>query len=393
MAVNTLTEALESAVREVARDPQSAATAASVAWTIEQVDQFLVSPAIMAARREPHRLAHVREQLSAGTATVFKGLRDMLSVAVQTEQLGGHAPWGAALAGAIERVEETFAQLGITSDSSRKTPPPIVRRFDTMGGVVWRIFPDPSAAGRTEAESEGAKEHGNPHALIHFISSLGGSGLSKIRLIKFVYLADVHEFQRTRRKATPYLWRFYHYGPWTLEVQQDIDACVAFELLDTTPYVREQEGDEIVLYRARVASSGLPAPYSASLEAALRHEVARWHREPLNLFLNYVYFDTPPMREAKRGDYLRFDSETFGPLDVTAQTTPPRKLYTTRLARAAFERLRNERPSDSVRIPRDAITDEDYERAVSALDHQDEVGDLRGDVLIEPDKLGPDPSS
>lgn len=129
--MNALAEAIESAEYEVAHDPQSPSTTESITRTIQEIDKFLASPEMVAVDQlDLQKRAAIPGLISGKVQRLFEGLRDMLSVAVQTEQLGGHVPWGAALADAIERLESRFARLGVSVDPSKK-PPPIVLRDPT----------------------------------------------------------------------------------------------------------------------------------------------------------------------------------------------------------------------------------------------------------------------
>jgi hypothetical protein len=227
-----------------------------------------------------------------------------------------------------------------------------------------------------------------PTLLIPFIAAHGsetGRGLSKIRLIKFLYLADVHSFRLRQILATGYRWKFYHYGPWTGEAQRDIDNLVRYHVLDAVPFAREAEGGEITLYAAAQPPPSLPEPFGPTVEVALRDEIRRWRWAPLNLFLNYIYFDTPPMRDARRGDPLRFNAELFEP--PAAELS--RKRYTSRQSREAFSRVLASRtgPAQGAPLPRDAVLDETYLAALDALDAQDTVRGLRGDAEIDPDEV------
>jgi len=129
--MNALVEASESAAYAVARDPQSPRTSDAVTLLVEQVDHYLSTGPLAEIGRLPlERRATVSPAISASVQRLFEGLRDMLSVALQIEELGGHTRWSAQLMGAIERLESTFARLGISVAPSRK-PPPIVLRDRT----------------------------------------------------------------------------------------------------------------------------------------------------------------------------------------------------------------------------------------------------------------------
>lgn len=228
-------------------------------------------------------------------------------------------------------------------------------------------------------------------ALIQFIaehaSRLGGA-VSRIRLIKLLYLADVHWFQQRQQLATSYRWRFYHYGPYTAEAQRDIDECVARGLISAQTVPRPDETGDMTLYRATSSAPDLSSLFSATLEATLSSEIRRWLWAPLPEFLNYVYFDTRPMREARRGEYLRFEPELF----YVAEPSPAKsgRRYTSREARQAFQQFITSREKDRFPVPRDAILDDAYLTALNALDAEDTPAHpLEGTVAVNPDDLSP----
>lgn len=135
--MNALAEAYESAVREVGRDPQSARSAESIALTIREIDRFLTSPEMVAlGQLEPQRRAAIPalRAFPERLREVLKGLLDMLSVGLQTEELGGHALWKDALAASIKRLEETSTGLGFPVDLSQYSPPIVKRLMPSIEG-------------------------------------------------------------------------------------------------------------------------------------------------------------------------------------------------------------------------------------------------------------------
>lgn len=229
------------------------------------------------------------------------------------------------------------------------------------------------------------------YALIRFLAWSAarlGRGVSRIRLIKFLYLADVHLFQQRRQLATGYRWRFYHYGPYTAEAQQDIDESASLGLITCDTFRRIDEVGEVYLYRAHGEEPLIYDRFSVSLEASLKRELERWLPSPLNEFLNYIYFETPPMREARRGDYLCFDESTFGPVEHPAPVRPKR--YASREAQKAFRQFLESRRvrTKKVSVPRDAVVDDAYGAALEALDAQDALaGPIEGSVDVDPDAM------
>jgi hypothetical protein len=217
-----------------------------------------------------------------------------------------------------------------------------------------------------------------------------GRPVSRIRMVKFLYLGDVHFYAQQRQLATGYRWKFHHYGPYAAAAQRDIDECVDLGLIRCEVLPRADDAGDVSLYRADGIDPAIHERFSATFEAVLGSEIERWLGADLNTFLDYVYFETPPMREARRGEYLRFDETTFAVDAVHESRVERPKKYSSREARKAFQRFleswRVQRTK--VPVPRDAIVDEAFGEAVSFLDAEDVLaGALEGSVEVDPDDV------
>jgi Protein of unknown function (DUF4065) len=136
-------------------------------------------------------------------------------------------------------------------------------------------------------------------ALIAYIvarSSGRGITLNRTRLVKLLYLVDIERVRTRRDPLTRLRWRFYHYGPY------------AFELIDT---LRSMEGVELIAspWKDNVLYRGAPgAPdaqdWNAGTKILVDSVADRFAPLDLNELLDYVYFHTGPMIDAKRGDWL-----------------------------------------------------------------------------------------
>ena len=224
----------------------------------------------------------------------------------------------------------------------------------------------------------------DPKTLIKFIvwyaTKVRGQ-VSRLRLIKFLYLADWHAIRLTRNRLTSYPWRFYHYGPYSVETQRDIDLSVQQHLIE--PRVLEgPEDEEVNLYRCYGDEPEIWRDIGVSLDSFLRREIDRWVGRPLPEFLDYVYFETEPMIHARRGDLLNFDNvEPYvKPGEHPIPKTKPSKEMQQKM-RGFLNRTREARP-----IGPPPVYDEPYERALKFLDEQDTLsGDLQGDVTVSED--------
>src|SRR2546422_356340 len=135
--MSTLVSAIEVASQEMARDPRSEIAAESFAAMMQAIDEFLTTPPITTLRQlEPEAKAMILPKIADSVSSIIERLRNMLSVAVQTEPQGGPVSWAPELAKAIRRLEGEFHY--VPDISSRKLPPPIVRR-DEGSPEQWRV--------------------------------------------------------------------------------------------------------------------------------------------------------------------------------------------------------------------------------------------------------------
>ena len=125
--------------------------------------------------------------------------------------------------------------------------------------------------------------------------------LNKTALVNLVYLVDVECCRKLGRPATGLEWRFHHYGPYSAELEQDVNDNAFINLF----------GDRNSGYGFATSSDwrDIHAAFSTSFEPTVRRVadgVARqWGLEPLETLLEYVYFETEPMQDARRGRKLQ----------------------------------------------------------------------------------------
>lgn len=225
----------------------------------------------------------------------------------------------------------------------------------------------------------------DPQRLIEFIvwyATRSRGQLSRLRLMKFLYLSDWLSVRRTGHRLTGYPWCFYHYGPYAAPAQQDIDAAVAARKI-TVEQISDAEDKDVYLYRRYGQDPELWQDISADLEARLRGLIDQWIHRPRNEFLDFVYFATEPMHGARRGELLDFRTVQWEPQPPSPLAHAPQQRSA--VAQAAFERflahVREARPLDPP-----PVYDELYDRALSLLDEQDlPRAPLRGEVELGSD--------
>jgi hypothetical protein len=123
---------------------------------------------------------------------------------------------------------------------------------------------------------------------------------AKTRLVKLLYLIDLLNVRDRNEQATNLEWVFYHYGPYAF----GMDAVIERQVGNTIDVATRESyfGDTMFVYRTR------EHPPATLLPDRLRRycdEVCgRWANEDLNQLLSYIYFETPPMIGAARGEQL-----------------------------------------------------------------------------------------
>jgi hypothetical protein len=141
--------------------------------------------------------------------------------------------------------------------------------------------------------------------ITYIVSELRERGLNvtKTALVKFLYLADVESVRMGMPRITSLSWVLYRYGPY------------AFEIDDAISHIEGQGIDELTgisalgrFYKG-YRPSGTEAPQIPPEDRGILLRVLdRWGGESLDAILDYVYFETEPMREAEWMKLLDFGS-------------------------------------------------------------------------------------
>jgi hypothetical protein len=198
-----------------------------------------------------------------------------------------------------------------------------------------------------------------------------GVTLNQTKLVKLLYLVDVERAASGRPSLTGLRWIFFHYGPYALEFPQTLEP------LEGTALIVDGYKD------ARLYRAAPEAPDGDDWPPATRRQVddviRRFVGLDLNELLDHVYFHTPPMRDAVRGE----------PLDMSrARSEPERRaappLLPPALPADASERLvawrqrrREQLRPAAADVGRAFLTDPEAERL--------QLGDGQGRLMITPE--------
>ena len=149
-----------------------------------------------------------------------------------------------------------------------------------------------------------------------------GLVLTTLRVIKFVYLADVYSYQVDRRPLTDWKWKFHHFGPYTTEYFDAVSLAEGHGLIRLENKQSKYSEDDYQLYRPGGEDpQNLDSFVPASVRGRLEQAIVKWGNDS-HALLDYVYFKTEPMLGVKPGDGLQFDRITPWADLMTKQ--PPR---------------------------------------------------------------------
>jgi len=130
------------------------------------------------------------------------------------------------------------------------------------------------------------------------------------RLVKLLYLTDLE--WRKKHKGQPlsdWNWQFWHFGPYAFEFKELFHSQEA-ELVE----FRSGKTGRFVNFTAdELRQREVPDEVSRLMKPI----VERWIGVDVNLLLDYVYFETEPMEQAKRGEALDFSTLSPPPVRVS----------------------------------------------------------------------------
>lgn len=232
----------------------------------------------------------------------------------------------------------------------------------------------------------------NPVDIIKYIvwfASQQGIRLSTNRLVKFIYLVDLYQARRKDGETlTGFPWRFVYYGPYCSEAMQSVDLAVQRGLINKETYEsRFSEGEEYNLFTCKdddteKLGEGIHIGVLGQIQAAIKK-----YGNDTPLLLDYVYFDTEPMKGVRKGDLLDF-STAKRPEPVRKVELKKLSTETIQRAREKIKKLGEDLKSDKERLIRDEqeaekYKDESYYNFVKMLDGEElEVG-LQGTAKIQ----------
>lgn len=159
--------------------------------------------------------------------------------------------------------------------------------------------------------------------------------VTKTKLLKYLYLADLEAWRHFGKSFTGFKWVFFHFGPWSRQfdaLYEDLKQCGQ---LITRPTTGVHEGE---LLRAAEPAEIEEAIDHLALTSRVRQIVDFWADRPLAEMLDYIYFHTAPMQNARRGLALDLSKVATEELDNSIYTKTSPDAKEVRAMRSRIER-------------------------------------------------------
>jgi hypothetical protein len=169
-------------------------------------------------------------------------------------------------------------------------------------------------------------------AVLSRVKERGGTS-NKTKLLKLLYLADIEHFRKYGETLTGFDWIFFLFGPWAAEYDSLLNELENRDLVRTEAW---SKGDAAGARLDPVEKKDLgKVVESADEYFRIQHQVDTWADRSLPELLDYVYFDTEPMKEAeslKRLDFSKVDRTPPVLYKRVSSGIPPEKLKRKRAA-------------------------------------------------------------
>lgn len=198
--------------------------------------------------------------------------------------------------------------------------------------------------------------------------------LTTNRLVKFIYLIDLfHARLMNGKTLTGFPWRFVHYGPYCPEISRSIEEAVQKGVVTRKTYKSHfSRHKQYHMFSCRdEKAEKLEDFFHIGVIGQLQKAIRKFGDDTPQL-LDFVYFETEPMKNAKKGDLLDF-SKAEKPM--LGKTVKLKRLSpeTIKLARKKIKKIGKELNADKERLEKDErdtekLKDELYRKFIQFLD-------------------------
>jgi len=217
------------------------------------------------------------------------------------------------------------------------------------------------------------------HAIVWY-ASRRGKKLTTLRLVKFLYLADLYHARFSKGETlTGWPWAFVYFGPWCKEVNEAIEKSAKKGLILAQEYPSKYDDDKDYRLFSTESTDEEPKIIEALLTyvwSKLQWAIQKWADDSYGL-LDYVYFETEPMIETSPGALLDFSKSQMPEMPKKVEM---KKILKAKLdeAKKSIGRLQDKYKQGISARPSQGPTDTLYKEFVSKLEEEDLETGLEG---------------
>jgi len=209
--------------------------------------------------------------------------------------------------------------------------------------------------------------------------------LTTTRLVKFLYLADLHHARAFKGETyTRFPWAFIHYGPYCQEAQAAIDEAVVNDLISRKPFTGVHASGAVFLctdWGAELSEEQLPI----QLVSPLKKDILRFGDET-PILLDYVYFESEVLEGVRKGERIDFSKAKPipKPPTITFKKIPEDHLKSCRenIANLTKKQMSSLKRKQEEPFTPEELKDDVYEQAMEYLDGDDARWDFQGEAKI-----------
>jgi len=145
--------------------------------------------------------------------------------------------------------------------------------------------------------------------------------LTTVQLVKYVYLADLYYARyHDGDTITHFPWTFVYYGPYCSEVMQSIDEAASAGIISRMTYESKFNDKNYNLFSCQDERyEELRGLFPLEVTSEIKEKIKKYAYDTAQL-LDYVYFETEPMKNVDKGDMLDFSKAKKPRLNLTIKT-------------------------------------------------------------------------
>lgn len=218
----------------------------------------------------------------------------------------------------------------------------------------------------------------DPRQLVKYIVWLASQNdivLTWVRVVKFLYLADLYQARLNQGQTlSDWPWAFVHFGPYCSQAYETVQEAATLGLINKKTYESHyKDRDEYDLFTCNdVDEPPIGNEIHIYVVTELRNAIKKWGDDTGSL-LDYVYFETEPMHDARPSQMLDFSTarkpeptSTVEMKKIPSESLERGRGIVEKLKRKHLEATEKQEAREKQR-DRSKLYDEHYEKAINYM--------------------------